>query len=296
VTAEVDASGTVRVEAAELENRLLGEPYCQAQWQGELLGAGGPPPEGSREGREVALFSHALAKHLPVLLATRTVRMSSGRDIVIRQHQRRVEESVGTGGVLWEAAIVLADYVGRNQDAFAWQGKKVLELGAGTGLVAIALALEGAQVCATDGNEVVNRGAKINIEHVGPTKGNATVELFDWNSPEDLARIKAMGPWDAIVGSDLVYPGNAGRRCVPSNDARPPADETLLGLLGELATPGTLVVLALKDRTGEVERFAELLSEKTQTWQVERAPTEAIMPEFRDVPSIHVLHLRRHAE
>ena len=34
----------------------------------------------------------------------------------------------------------------------------MLELGAGTGLVAIALALEGAQVCATDGNPKVCEG------------------------------------------------------------------------------------------------------------------------------------------
>ena len=36
------------------------------------------------------------------------------------------------------------DYVSRNSEEFGWQGKRVLELGAGTGLVAISLALEGA--------------------------------------------------------------------------------------------------------------------------------------------------------
>lgn len=42
--------------------------------------------------------------------------------------------------------------------------KKVLELGAGTGLVAIALALEGALVCATDGNPRVLEGANVNVQ------------------------------------------------------------------------------------------------------------------------------------
>lgn len=293
VSVEVDAAGVITCQAAELESRAMGEPFCKAEWQGDLLGAGGPPPEGKREGREIAVFSHALAKHLPVLLATRSVRLPGGRDIVIRQHQRREEEKIGTGGVLWEAAIVLADYVGRNQETFAWQGKRVLELGAGTGLVAIALALEGAEVCATDGNPGVLVGAEKNVKSAAPLVGTVRVDTFDWNSPEDLARILSMGPWDAVVGSDLVYPGNAGRKCVLSNDTKPPADETLLALLTQLISPTTLVVLALKDRTGEVERFVSLASEPARGWHVERAAPEAIMPEFRDQPSVVVLHLRR---
>ena len=121
LTLEAHADGTLSCEVLEVESRALGEPFCEASWRGDLLDAVGAPPEHGREGREVALFSHALAKHLPVLLATRTVRLGD-RDIVIRQHQKREEEKVGTGGVLWEAAIVLSDYVGRNGSSFAWQG------------------------------------------------------------------------------------------------------------------------------------------------------------------------------
>lgn len=213
--------------------------------------------------------------------------------MVIRQHQRRQDERVGTGGVLWEAAIVLADYVGRNRESLAWRGRRVLELGAGAGLVAIALGLEGAEVCATDGNPRVLEVAQRNIETNGPLPGVVRVEAFDWNSAEDLQRIQTAGPWDAIVGSDLVYPGNAGRRCVASNEEKPPADETLLRLLDGLVGEDTQVILALKDRTGEVARFIELASEPHRCWSVEKVSPEAIMPEFRAVPAVAVLHLRR---
>eukprot|EP00405_Crypthecodinium_cohnii_P043928 CAMPEP_0206571586 /NCGR_PEP_ID=MMETSP0325_2-20121206/27728_1 /ASSEMBLY_ACC=CAM_ASM_000347 /TAXON_ID=2866 /ORGANISM="Crypthecodinium cohnii, Strain Seligo" /LENGTH=403 /DNA_ID=CAMNT_0054075607 /DNA_START=394 /DNA_END=1602 /DNA_ORIENTATION=+ len=296
VIAEIDESGHVRVEASEIESRALGDPFCNGVLETDLLGFGGSPPE-SREGREVALFSHALAKHLPVLLATRTVRLPSGQDIVIRQHQRREKEKIGTGGVLWESAIVLADYVARNGTMTSggpgWKGRKVLELGAGTGLVAIALALQGSEVVATDGNAKVLDGAAVNIEGIGETPGTVKLEVFDWNSEEDLKRIQQMGPWDAIVGSDLVYPGNAGRHCVASNATTHPADATLLRIFDELAGPSTQVILALKDRTGEVGRFVEQVNQLHDRWTMRRAPPEAVMPEFRAIEAVAVLQLSK---
>jgi len=250
-------------------------------------------PNAKRTQGEIGVFSYALAKHLPVLLATRVVKLPSGRNVVIRQHQRREEERVGTGGVLWEAAIVLADYISRRRDYFSWPGKRVLELGCGTGLVAIALAAEGAQVWATDGNPKVVQCAGQNVQGVGDLPGHINLEVFDWNSNDDLRRIQAAGPWDVILGSDLVYPGNAGRRCVASNDDRPPADVTLLSLLGSLAGYETQVVLALKDRTGEVGRFVDLVVNRHDTWRLMQAPRETIMPEFRTLPALAMLHLQR---
>ena len=304
VDVEVDAKGGILGRAAEVESRALGEPYCAAEWRGELMLGAVPPvpnpfsevgllPRGPRvvEPMEVTLFSAALTKHLPVLLPTRTVRLA-GKDVVIRQHQRREEQRIGTGGVLWEAAIVLADYVGRSGD---WQGKRVLELGAGTGLVAIALAMQGAEVCATDGNPRVLEGARSNVEDAMRRHGHGPValEVFDWNSPEDLAKILALGPWDVVLGSDLVYPGNAGKKCVDSNALSPSADETLISLLDALCGRDTVVILALKDRTGELERFSHTISR--HKWSMERAPPERIMPEFRSVPQVAVLHLENGA-
>ena len=289
VAVQVDANGGIRCNAAEIESRALGEPYCYGEWHGNVWDSNPPPVPNPYT--EVALFSYAITKHLPVLLPTRAIRLPSGRDIVIRQHQRREEERIGTGGVLWEAAIVLADFVGRNTHKFDWKGKRVLELGAGTGLVAISLGIEGAEVCATDGNPRVLDGAKANIEAAKPFQGRVTVEQFDWNSAHDLAKIQEAGPWDAIVGSDLVYPGNAGRKCVDSNQQMPLADQTLMSLFSALATTETVILLALKDRTGELHRFRESIS-RSGGWTLQYAPPDWIMPEFRSVPQVAVLQLQ----
>jgi len=299
VTLKLDTDGSLLCHAAEVEGRALGDSYAAGEWRGNWLEAERPPCSGRcmpNSGQEVVVFSHALAKHLPVLLATRTVRLLNGRDVVIRQHQRRKEEQVGTGGVLWESAIVLADYVGRNAEIFGWAGKRVLELGAGTGLVAIALAWEGADVCATDGNPKVVEGARRNIEAAtGLAPGRVGVEIFDWNSADDLRRMQSAGPWDAIVGSDLVYPGNAGRQCVVSNRNLPPADQTVLSLISSLAGLDTEVVLALKDRTGEVARFIDLVGGLSGDWDLQKAAPDVVMPEFRAMSALAVLHLRRRA-
>jgi len=303
VVLEVGIDGVLDCRVAEMEGRALGEDFAQAWWRGSVLGINlaeldvrdnaATYSHAKRGKNEIAVFSHALAKHLPVLLATRVVKLPSGRNVVIRQHQRREEERVGTGGVLWEAAIVLADYVGRRRDYFSWPGQRVLELGAGTGLVAIALAAEGAHVWATDGNPKVVQCAGKNVQDARDLPGRINLEVFDWNSVDDLRRIQAAGPWDVILGSDLVYPGNAGRRCVASNDDKPPADVTLLSLLGSLASYETKVVLALKDRTGEVERFIDLVANMHEAWSLTLAPRETIMPEFRALPALAMLHLQR---
>merc|ERR1711957_255867 len=98
-------------------------------------------------------------------------------------------------------------------------------------------------------------------------------------------------------GSDLVYPGNAGRQCVSSNSEKslPPADVVLMELLAKLAGPETEVILALKDRTGEVARFASWLDspEATKMWATARTPSGDLMQEFRNMSALHVIHLQK---
>lgn len=97
------------------------------------------------------------------------------------------------GIVLWPAAIALAHEIASRDFA----GKRVLELGAGTGLPGIVAASVGARVVQTDRQEVALFVCKQNAERNGLT----TIEhrAADWTSWQDRE------PYDYILGSDVIY-------------------------------------------------------------------------------------------
>jgi predicted nicotinamide N-methyase len=99
------------------------------------------------------------------------------------------------GVALWPASIALAhDLVSR---AGELRGRRVLELGAGTGLPGIVAASLGARVVQTDRDELAMSACKRNCAR----NGVESVEhrLTDWTSWEDAAR------YDWIIGSDILY-------------------------------------------------------------------------------------------
>ncbi|MBA3454758.1 MAG: methyltransferase domain-containing protein [Deltaproteobacteria bacterium] len=97
------------------------------------------------------------------------------------------------GSVLWPAAIALAHEVA-SRDLV---GKRILELGAGTGLPGIVAAALGARVVQTDRQKLVLHVCKQNAERNGVT----TIEhrIADWTAWDDTER------YDLIIGSDILY-------------------------------------------------------------------------------------------
>lgn len=82
---------------------------------------------------------------------------TSHRDVAftVQQIQRgEVEGTYGTGATVWPAAMVLLKYLERNFGLIS--GKRVVDLGSGTGVTSLAAALLGAShVVCTDGEESV---------------------------------------------------------------------------------------------------------------------------------------------
>ena len=99
------------------------------------------------------------------------------------------------GVVLWPAAIALAHDVASRAEAL--HGRRVLELGAGTGLPGIVAASLGARVVQTDRQEVALAVGKRNAAR----NGIATIEhrLADWTDWTDAER------YDWVLGSDILY-------------------------------------------------------------------------------------------
>ncbi len=105
------------------------------------------------------------------------------------------KERLPYGVVLWPAAIVLAHEVARRAEEF--RGRRVLELGAGTGLPGIVAASFGAEVVQTDRHEVAMSVCKGNAERSG-----ARVREHRLG---DLTRREDTGRYDWILGSDILY-------------------------------------------------------------------------------------------
>jgi ETFB lysine methyltransferase len=95
---------------------------------------------------------------------------------------------------LWPAAVVLARRVaGMRSD-----GRTLLELGCGAGLVATAAALVGFDVTATDYYEDSLHFTRLNVARNAGSE--PAVRLVDWRDlPSDL------GTFDVVVASDVLY-------------------------------------------------------------------------------------------
>jgi predicted nicotinamide N-methyase len=105
------------------------------------------------------------------------------------------EEFLPYWAELWPSGLALARHVaGRDL-----RGRRVLELGCGLGLPALAAALRGADVLATDWAEDAIELLRQNAERNGIFLRCARVR---WSESEALLRA---APWDLVLGADLLY-------------------------------------------------------------------------------------------
>ena len=130
----------------------------------------------SLAGREVELLSPANA------------------DDLISEDDYVKDERLPYWADLWPSAQILAREVREMRLA----GERVIELGCGLGLVAIAAALAGAQVTATDYYDDAVLFAKLNVAEASGTTIEA--RMVDWTAlPPDLGR------FDVVLTSDVLY-------------------------------------------------------------------------------------------
>lgn len=115
-------------------------------------------------------------------------------EIYIREQPSLLASGGTTGMRTWEASFLLSEWL-LEQDA---QGKRVLELGAGTGLVGVLAAKRGAIVTATDGSEVVVMNIRRNFELNGVI---AETRTLLWGVEDDILKRE----WDLVLGADITY-------------------------------------------------------------------------------------------
>jgi predicted nicotinamide N-methyase len=105
------------------------------------------------------------------------------------------EEFLPYWAELWPSGLALARHVAARD----LNGLRVLELGCGLGLPALAAALRGADVLATDWAEDAIELLRQNAER---NDAFLRVARVRWSEPEPLLRA---APWDLVLGADLLY-------------------------------------------------------------------------------------------
>ncbi|KAK1151052.1 EEF1A lysine methyltransferase 3-like [Acipenser oxyrinchus oxyrinchus] len=190
----------------------------------------------------------------------------SGQELKITQ---TFSSNLGVAGPVWEAAVSLCQYF--EEKKFDFTGKRVLELGAGTGIVGILVALLGGDVTITDLPTALKQ-IQLNVSSNMPAgcRNFPRVRALAWGKdhhdfPSD---------YDLVLGADIVY----------LQDTYPALLRTLDHLCGE----GTTVYLSSKMRRehGAVVFYEEQLPRYLEAELVHRNDCENISI-FRGTKKTH---------
>ena len=185
-----------------------------------------------------------LVEHV-VALPGREVALLAPRDgeALLSEEAFEQEEFLPYWAELWPSAMALARAIARRP----LTGRRVIELGCGLGLPAIAAALAGGRVLATDWSPDSVAITARNAERNGADLATA---VYRWDAPPE-----ALGPpWPLVLASDVLYEG----RNVPA----------LLDLLPRLTAAAGEVWLADPGRT-PAARFLEAAA---ATWRIDAMP------------------------
>lgn len=162
--------------------------------------------------------------------------------------------NLGIGGKLWDSCLVMTRYLALHRALI--EGKSVVELGSGLGLVGIFCAMLGARVTLTDISDVVPLlqynialnfpgGDDCSTATSGESSIRPTAARHLWGS--ETSNLPTPHP-EVLVLSDVVYDPEGYVPLVTSLDA--------------LATDRTVVLMAHRSRNPMEHQFFELLGAK----------------------------------
>ena len=115
-------------------------------------------------------------------------------DALITEEDYVRDERLPYWADLWPSSFVLARHLAAQEG----RGRRLLELGCGVGLVAVAASRAGFEVTATDYYEDALEFASVNVTRNGSPA--PSVRMIDWRAlPGDL------GTFDMVVASDVLY-------------------------------------------------------------------------------------------
>ena len=192
------------------------------------------------------------------LLLPRRVLWPGGKPLLIRQTMStKAMWQSSTGSAVWGGGVTLVNYMDTLGPDF-WEGKRVIELGTGSGLASInAAKLGAARALATDRDPAVLRLAEDNAgANLRSRRGAFATAEYNWGDPPPSASSSGDGTWDLVIGADLTY----------NRDAWP----ALVRALKALDAPALLS--ASERRANELASLQAFLTENGLTFEVAPNP------------------------
>ena len=134
-------------------------------------------------------------------------------DLRVRQDQSVVDSC---GGIVWESAFCLVNYLRANArfaSLMTREGRAAVELGCGCALVGLVVARDHGfkRVVVTDQEKVLadvtRANVAMNVEAL-EARGASTVPramALDWEKEEELDAVAAAGPFDVVLGTDVLF-------------------------------------------------------------------------------------------
>uniref|UniRef100_A0A1A8I894 Protein N-lysine methyltransferase METTL21A n=1 Tax=Nothobranchius kuhntae TaxID=321403 RepID=A0A1A8I894_NOTKU len=149
-------------------------------------------------------------------------------------------KKLGVAAVVWDAAVVMCVYL--EMGKVDLKGKRIIELGAGTGLVGIVAALLGGLVTITDREpalDFLSANVKANLS---PDSQELVVSELTWGVGLDRYPV---GGYDLVLGADIIYLEDTF--------------QALMQTLEHLCSDSTVVLLACKIRYERDTNFLSIL-------------------------------------
>ncbi|NP_001002361.2 methyltransferase like 21e [Danio rerio] len=173
------------------------------------------------------------------------------------------------GAVLWPSAMVLCHFLDSHRDQYNLLDKKIIELGAGTGLVTIVTSLLGAQVTSTDLPDVLaNLRHNVNRNTRGRCRHEPQVTELIWGQQLEERFPRYTCQYDYILAADVVY-GH-------------PYLQELLETFIHLCSDHTVILWAMRFRLDPENRFVHTFQEHFH------------LEELYDLPSLSIKLYRAH--
>lgn len=176
--------------------------------------------------------------HLPWSGRTYAITMPAEFDSLLDQVVDDPEQNLPYWAEIWPSGLALADLIEQTPDLC--RGRRVIELGCGLGLTAIAALRAGAELTVIDyaqaALELCLRNCRANADD------EPTAMAMNWRNDEKTAALTVAGGFEVVLAADVLYE----RRDI----------DPLLSLIPRVLRPGGVIWLAEPGRPVAAEFLA----------------------------------------